>query len=124
MDCKTPDNVQENNEGVVRGFIAAKRIEGLSEKSLQYYDWAIKGMIGKVDKPVREIDTGDLRVYLAGYQQERGSSKVTINNMRRIFSSFFGWLENEDYILKSPMRRIHNIKTEKTVKETFSVFSR
>jgi len=101
-------------------FIAAKRVEGCSEKSLKYYDATIKMMFTAVDKPIREVSTDDLRVYLADYQKERSSSKVTIDNMRRIFSSFFGWLEDEDYILKSPVRRIRKIKTEKTIKETFS----
>lgn len=77
-------------------------------------------MLSNVTKPVREITTDDLRTYLADYQKARGSSKVTIDNMRRIFSSFFGWLEDEDYILKSPVRRIHKIKSEKTIKDTFS----
>lgn len=77
-------------------------------------------MLGSVNKPVREISTDDLRGYLANYQGERHSSKVTIDNMRRIFSSFFGWLEDEDYILKSPVRRIHKVKADKPIKETFS----
>lgn len=101
-------------------FISAKRIEGCSEKSLKYYDTTVRHMLCAVYKPVREINTDDLRIYLADYQKRRGSSRVTIDNMRRIFSSFFGWLEDEDYILKSPVRRIRRIKTEKTVKETFS----
>jgi site-specific recombinase XerD len=108
------------NERLLEVFIAAKRIEGCSEKSLKYYDATIRAMLGTVNKPVREINTDDLRGYLANYQKERNSSKVTIDNMRRIFSSFFGWLEDEDYILKSPVRRIRKIKTEKTIKETFS----
>ena len=111
---------EDGNGGLLDVFIAAKRIEGCSEKSLNYYDSTVRQMFGGVDKPVREISTDDLRGYLAGYQKERGSSKVTIDNMRRIFSSFFGWLEDEDYIIKSPVRRIHKIKTEKTVKDTFS----
>lgn len=101
-------------------FISAKRIEGCSEKSLTYYEATIKRMICNIDKPIREINTDNLRVYLADYQKERYSSKVTIDNMRRIFSSFFGWLEDEDYILKSPVRRIRKIKTDKTIKDTFS----
>jgi len=109
-----------DNKKVVELFIAAKRVEGCSEKSLKYYDSTIKLMMGNVSKVVREITTDDLRGYLANYQNERSSSKVTIDNMRRIFSSFFGWLEDEDYILKSPVRRIRKIKTEKTIKETFS----
>ncbi len=101
-------------------FISAKRIEGCSEKSLKYYLSTICNMFEDVVKPVREITTDDLRTYLANYQKARGSSKVTIDNMRRIFSSFFGWLEDEDYILKSPVRRIRKIKSEKTIKDTFS----
>lgn len=101
-------------------FIAAKRIEGCSEKSLKYYDSTIRLMLGIVAKPVREISTDNLRGYMADYQKKRGSSKVTIDNIRRIFSSFFGWLEDEDYILKSPVRRIHKVKTDKTIKDTFS----
>jgi integrase/recombinase XerD len=114
-----PQEAKENG-GLLDVFIAAKRIEGCSEKSLKYYDSTIRQMLGGVDKPVREISTDDLRGYLADYQKERGSSKVTIDNMRRIFSSFFGWLEDEDYILKSPVRRIHKVKTDKPIKGTFS----
>ena len=109
-----------DNEGMLVVFIAAKRIEGCSEKSLKYYDMTIRAMLNTVDKFVQNINTDDLRGYLANYQKNRNTCKVTIDNMRRIFSSFFGWLEDEDYILKSPVRRIHKIKTEKTIKETFS----
>jgi integrase family protein len=80
----------------------------------------IENMFVSLKTSIRDLTTSDLRTYLARYQQERKSSKVTIDNMRRIFSSFFGWLEDEDYILKSPVRRIHKIKTDKTIKETFS----
>jgi len=114
-----PQETAENG-GLLEVFIAAKRVEGCSEKSLKYYDSTIRQMTDSVKKPVREISTDDLRVYLADYQKERGSSKVTIDNIRRIFSSFFGWLEDEDYILKSPVRRIHKIKADKTIKDTFS----
>ena len=106
--------------GLLEVFIAAKRIEGCSEKSLKYYDSTIRRMLVDVAKPIHQINTDSLRGYLSDYQRLRGSSKVTIDNMRRIFSSFFGWLEDEDYILKSPVRRIHKIKTDKPIKETFS----
>lgn len=114
-----PEEAKENG-GLLDVFIAAKQIEGCSEKSLKYYDSTIRQLLGGIDKPVREINTDDLRGYLSGYQKERKSSKVTIDNLRRIFSSFFGWLEDEDYILKSPVRRIHKMKTDKPIKETFS----
>jgi len=108
------------NAGLLDVFIAAKRVEGCSEKSLKYYHSTIRHMTCALDKPMREVSTDDLRGYLANYQMEKRSSRVTIDNIRRIFSSFFGWLEDEDYILKSPVRRIHKVKTDKTIKETFS----
>lgn len=113
-------NEQKSNSKLLELFISAKRIEGCSEKSLKYYKIVIENMLTSLKTAIRDLTTGDLRTYLAHYQQERKSSKVTIDNMRRIFSSFFGWLEDKDYILKSPVRRIHKIKTDKTIKETFS----
>ena len=109
-----------DNGGMLDVFIAAKRIEGCSDKSLKYYTFTVRQMLNSIGKHFREISTDDLRGYLANYQKDRGSSKVTIDNMRRIFSSFFGLLEDEDYILKSPVRRIHKIKTDKPIKETIS----
>lgn len=113
-------NEQKSNEKLLELFISAKRIEGCSEKSLKYYRMVIENMFTSLNLTVRDIATSDLRTYLAHYQRERKSSKVTIDNMRRIFSSFFSWLEDEDFILKSPVRRIRKIKTDKTIKETFS----
>ena len=114
-------NIDEtSNPKLLHLFISATRIEGCSEKSLKYYKMVIEKMVAELDKPIRQISTSDLRTYLANYQKERQSSKVTIDNMRRIFSSFFSWLEDEDYILKSPVRRIHKIKTDKVIKETLS----
>lgn len=104
----------------VAAFIAAKRVEGCSEKTLKYYQSTIEAMIADVGKPPQQIMTDEIRQYLTEYQTERKSSKVTIDNIRRILSSFFSWLEDEDYILKSPVRRIHKVKTGKTVKEVYS----
>lgn len=101
-------------------FLAAKRIEGCSDQSLRYYESTLQRMLHALDKPVRDVNTDDLRAYLANYQLERGSSKVTIDNIRRIFSSFFAWLEDEDYILKSPVRRIRKIRADIPIKEVFS----
>lgn len=108
------------NEQLLENFLAAKRIEGCSEKSLTYYRTTIEAMTSKVGKNVREMETDDLRTYLTEYQQEKNSSKVTVDNIRRILSSFFSWLEDEDYILKSPARRIHKVKTASTIKETYT----
>ena len=101
-------------------FIAAKRVEGCSEKSLRYYESTIRNMLEAINKPECQITTEDLRGYLDTYQRRGTVSKVTLDNVRRILSSFFAWLEDEDYIVKSPVRRIHKVKTGKTVKETYS----
>lgn len=101
-------------------FLSAKRIEGCSEKSLKYYSATIHAMLETVDKDVRHIVTDDIRKYLTQYQEINHSSRVTIDNIRRILSSFFSWLEDEDYILKSPVRRIHKVKTISNIKETYS----
>jgi site-specific recombinase XerD len=77
-------------------------------------------MIESIDKEIIDITTEDLRQYLAEYQQNRKVSKVTLDNMRRIFLSFFAWLEDEDYIVKSPVRRIHKVKADKIIKEAFT----
>lgn len=108
------------NEQLLRSFLSAKRIEGCSEKSLTYYRTTIDVMVGEVHKNVREMTTDDLRAYLTRYQEKSKSSKVTVDNIRRILSSFFSWLEDEDYILKSPVRRIHKVKTTTTIKETYT----
>ena len=101
-------------------YIAAKRVEGCSDKTLHYYEASITNALNSIQKPVRQITTDDLRIYLDTYQQRNNAGKVTIDNIRRVLSSFFSWLEDEDYILKSPVRRIHKVKTGKTVKETYS----
>lgn len=102
---------------LLHSFLSAKKIEGCSEKSLKYYFSTIQALLNKLNKNISDISTNDLRLYLSDYQEKNGSSKVTIDNIRRIFSSFFSWLEDEDYILKSPVRRIHKVKTAKTIKE-------
>ena len=112
-------NRTEKDDMVVEKFISAKRVEGCSEKSLNYYKSTISIMLGKVKKPIDRITTDDLREYLTDYQSEKSSSKVTIDNIRRILSSFFSWLEDEDYILKSPVRRIHKVRAAATIKETY-----
>lgn len=104
----------------LEAFITAKRIEGCSEKTLCYYRKTIETMTSMLSKTAQQITTDDLRKYLTNYQTQRNSSKVTIDNIRRILSSFFSWLEDEDYIVKSPVRRIHKVKTAKVIKDTYT----
>lgn len=115
------DNMSEKGQiDVVAAFISAKRVEGCSEKTLHYYWKTIDTMISEIGKSAQQIMTDDLRKYLTSYQTEHKSSRVTIDNIRRILSSFFSWLEDEDYIVKSPVRRIHKVKTAKVVKDTYT----
>lgn len=111
--------MQEERD-TVEAFITAKRIEGCSEKTLRYYQKTIEFMLSGIGKKASQVTTEDLRKYLTAYQTQRKSSKVTIDNIRRILSSFFSWLEDEDFILKSPVRRIHKVKTAKVVKDTYT----
>ena len=109
-----------NSKDALESFLTAKRIEGCSEKTLAYYQKTIEAMLSNIGKTAQQITTDDLRQYLTMYQVQRGSSKVTIDNIRRILSSFFSWLEDEDFIVKSPVRRIHKVKTAKVVKDTYT----
>lgn len=115
------ESLKSNEEwDAAEAFIAAKRVEGCSEKTLSYYQKTIETMVTGIGKKVQQITTDDLRSYLTNYQKTRKSSKVTIDNIRRILSSFFSWLEDENLILKSPIRRIHKVKTAKVVKDTYT----
>lgn len=113
-------NDEETERVLLETFLAAKKVEGCSDKSLRYYYSTINKMLTTVDKTAKHITTDDLRQYLDSYQKSSKASKVTIDNIRRILSSFFSWLEEENHILKSPVRRIHKVKTGKTVKETYT----
>ena len=120
IEAKQEADKEKEEVDYLEIFLSAKRIEGCSEKTLIYYKNTIQQMIDSIGKSVCTIVTEDLRTYLAEYQKEKQSSKVTIDNIRRIFSSFFAWLEDEDYIIKSPVRRIHRIKAASTIKETYT----
>ena len=120
IEAKQEADTEKKEVDYLEVFLSAKRIDGCSEKTLIYYKNTIQQMLDSIGKSVCTIVTEDLRTYLAEYQKEKQSSKVTIDNIRRIFSSFFSWLEDEDYIIKSPVRRIHRIKAASTIKETYT----
>lgn len=117
-DVQQPD--KETNVELLNMFLSAKRVEGCSEKTLRHYETSIRRLFAAVDCHVTHMQTDDLRTYLSEYQQQTQCSKSNIDNIRRILSSFFSWLEDENYILKSPVRRIHKIRSNKTVKETYT----
>ena len=110
----------KKDEDLVNSFIASKRLEGCSSKTLRYYFNTINMVLTSISKPIKTINTEDLRNYLAKYKENNKPSNVTLDNIRRILSSFFTWLEEEDIILKSPVRRIHKVKSEEVVKEVIN----
>lgn len=112
--------VTASNDEYLEMFINAKKIEGCSARTIVYYQSTVQHMFSLIKTPVRKITTEELREYLTAYQKINNCSKSTVDNIRRNISSFFSWLEEEDHILKSPMRRIHKIKTESKIKETIS----
>lgn len=109
-----------SNEELLQLFIEAKQVEGCSVKSITYYKTTLERMLENINKPMNQVVTEDLRTYLSDYQDNGKVTKVTLDNIRRILSSFFSWLEDEGYIPNNPVRRIHKIRTGYTVKETYT----
>ena len=114
---KEQERKQIDNDEFLKIFLDSKKIEGCSERTIQFYRVTIERMFESISVPVRKITTEDMRTYLSEYQKKNNCSKVTVDNVRRNISSFFSWLEEENHILKSPMKRIHKIKTNQQVKE-------
>lgn len=115
-----PTKQKINNSEFLQRFLEAKKIEGCSERTIQYYRTTVNKLLLKVTQPIRKVTTEDMREYLVDYQKVNNCGKTTIDNVRRNISSFFSWLEEEDYILKSPMRRIHKIRSKKAVKKVIT----
>ncbi len=120
LSLNEPSKEEITNEEYITLFLNAKQMEGCSDRTIQYYRVTVEHFLNDIHDSVRKINTGQIRDYLVRYQKINDCSKVTVDNVRRNISSFFSWLEEEDYILKSPMRRIHKIKTKTVVKETIS----
>lgn len=109
-----------SNDILLQRFLDAKKVEGCAASTIEYYRSTLQRMLDNIKRQLDSITADDLRAYINSYVEENKVSKVTADNVRRILSSFFSWLENEDYIIKSPVRKIHRIKTPTLIKETFS----
>ena len=120
MNESEANKTDTTNSDYLEMFIAAKQIEGCSERTIRYYQTTVEHLLSQTSNSVRKITTEEMRDYLSNYQKRNNCSNVTVDNVRRNISSFFSWLEEEDYILKSPMKRIHKIKTKKVVKNVIS----
>lgn len=115
-----PEKTNISNDEFLKLFLDAKKVEGCSERTIRYYKSTIDHLLSSIETPVRKMTTEIIRNYLVEYQKINNCSNVTVDNIRRNLSSFFSWLEEEDYILKSPMKRIHKIKTKTVVKNVIS----
>lgn len=120
IELESKEQFDINYIKLIEQFISAKKIEGCSDKTLKYYNNTLTKLLKAINKDIKLIKTEDLRLYIANYQNSNNPSKTSIDNIRRIMSSFFTWLEEENYIVKSPVRRIHRVKCEKTVKEVIN----
>lgn len=110
----------EENIKMINSFISSKHVEGCSERTIKYYKEIIEKFVNNFDKSIKQISTDEIRNYLSDYKDNSSCGSTTIDNIRRVLSSFFSWLEDEDYIIKSPVRRIHKIKTTVVVKEVLT----
>ena len=113
------DSVEQNDSYLDR-FLSAKRLEGCSERTISYYESTIRKLLEAIDEPACDLGTEQIRSYLSDYQKRGNVSRTTVDNVRRIISSFYSWLEDEDHIIKSPVRRIKRVKSPQTIKETYS----
>lgn len=119
-DEKEKQQIKETNDNYINIFLSAKEVEGCSSRTLKYYREIIEKLVDTIDKPIKEVKTEEVRKYLSDYKENTKCNAVTIDNLRRVLSSFFAWLEDEDYIIKSPVRRIHKVKTPTIIKETLT----
>ena len=110
----------DENKNMIDSFISSKQVEGCSERTIKYYKEIIEKFVNNFDKSIKQISTNEIRNYLSNYKDNSSCGATTIDNIRRVLSSFFSWLEDEDYIMKSPVRRIHKIKTAVVVKEVLT----
>ena len=110
----------DENKNMINSFISSKQVEGCSERIIKYYKEIIEKFVNDFDKSIKQISTNEIRNYLSDYKDNSSCGSTTIDNIRRVLSSFFSWLEDEDYIMKSPVRRIHKIKTAVVVKEVLT----
>lgn len=120
IESATPEEAACENSDYLDMYLSAKQIEGCSEKTLVYYGATVRKFFNKIKKNIKEITTEDIRGFLASHQKINNANKITMDNIRRIISGFFSWLEDENYIIKSPARRIRKVKAAQVIKDTFS----
>lgn len=110
----------KSRKTMLKAFITAKKVEGCSDRTIGYYKYVITKFISETTTPLSQITTEEIRAYINEMMEKKKVSNLSADNTRRILSSFFAWLFEEDYILKNPMKRIHKIKLIKKVKEAYS----
>ncbi len=112
--------VDSSWEEELGAFLVRKRVEGRADGTIGQYKQHLKRMLQYINKPVKEITEADLFLYISMYKKQRDVTNVYLDNIRLVFSSFFGWLNNKGYITKNPAAGLDPIKKEKRIKKPLS----
>lgn len=112
--------IRNHNKYLLERYLRSKQLEGLSSLTLKNYKQNISYLQSAVLKRFENMTTRDIKNFLYDYQLENKISNSTLDDMRRVYSSFFNFLDEEDYILKNPVKKIHHIKSKKSIKKAFS----
>lgn len=105
---------------ILKDFLLAKKLEGCSNTTIKYYYDILFHFIMSINKDIHELTTTDVRSYLNLYNETHNIKNGSLDNMRRIFSSFFEWLLQEDYISRNPVKKIKRIKVDKVIRKPFT----
>lgn len=111
---------QDRNENLLKRFLIAKTVKGLTDRTIKYYKTALPKILDAIGKTVDDITPDDIRLYMALRSRRDGVSNISIGNEMRILSSFFQWMSAEELIQKNPMLRVDSIKQKKTKKEALT----
>lgn len=118
--CTTVAVRDNSAHGILKKFLATKRVEGVADSTLQRYAEVNGALLQYLGKPLAEITTYDIRFYLSMRRQIGKVSNRTLDGMRRCYSSFFSWLAAEGIIRHNPCAALAQIKSRKVVKKPFS----
>lgn len=112
--------VSENKAKALQMFFVTKKVEGCSDKTIQYYSYVLRRFFSDIACDLDRVTADQIRYYIAIRSQRDGLSKVTQDNELRVLKSFFGWCTAEEYISKNPTLNVKAIKQDKRIKKPFS----
>ncbi len=111
---------EDENQTLIRKFITAKIVKGLSDRTIKYYKETIDFFLLRVQKNIKDVTSDDIRLYTAIRLKKDKVTSTTAGNELRNLRSFYNWLQTEELIKRNPMAKIEPIKKEKIQKEAFT----